>query len=157
MSERLPENTRRPGAKNKAKPAGSRMHKLTGAEIRGRRRSKKSTSALGKLNQNGRAVPGGPRVVAPAFTAAAGRAPAPAKPSRLSAADRRAVAQAAKAKRPTSAQRDLLAAAATRKAAANARRSASMAKFQARRQKLATLGKAGKVSTGKYTPRGPMG
>lgn len=141
MSERLP-GRRGTGAKPTIPPGP-------------RRASKKSTSALGTLSRTGRAVPIGPMGTAPAFTAAAGRAVASKGPKPLSASDRKLVASAKAAKRPTAAQRDVLAAAATRKAAANARRSSTLKANAARRKKMAGLSAAGKVSTGKYVPKGP--
>lgn len=160
MSERLPENTRRPGARNKPtrKPSA---HRVTGAELIKSRRSKKSTSALGKLDRSGRAVPAGPLGVAGAFTAGAGltggKRGAPTSPARLSKADRKAVKKATAAKRPTRAQKDLLAAASVRKAAANAKRSSTLKATNASRKKLAASAAAGKVQTGRSTPRGPLG
>ena len=133
------------------------MHPVTGAElIKGGRRSKKSTSALGKLNRTGR-HPIGPLGTENAFTRSAKREAAPTKPARLSRADAAAIAKARKAKRPTKAQKELLGAAEVRKAAGNARRSSTLKASHARAKKMAGHAAAGKVQSGKYVPRGPLG
>jgi hypothetical protein len=144
MSERLP------GKRNPPPPA-QKAHPITGAAVPGRRHSKKPTSALGKIDRPGRAVPGGPRAVAPGFTMS-GRV-APKRAPKLSKADAKAVQKAAAAKRPSKAQKELLGAAAVRKASINRQRSATAKANAGRKRKLKGL--AAVTSSGKYTPSGP--
>lgn len=134
-----------------------REHRRKQAEAlvdNGKRRSKKPASALGKLDRSGRAHPLGPLTTANAFTVA-GAVPKrqKTKAPRLSAADRKALAKAQAAKRPSKAQKELLQAAAVRKAAGNAKRSNTLKASNARRRKLAQVTKGATV--GMFTPKGP--
>lgn len=121
-----------------------------GGAAKPKRSGKKSTSNIGKLDRVGRTGPHPTGQQADAARAQPGRAKGAPK---LGRADAKALAEARKAKRPSSAQRDVLAAASVRKTAANGRRSATLKGHHARRRKLAAL--AGKTHVGKYVPGGP--